>query len=212
MTLRRLRPADQLLTAIGRRLAGDHGAPSARAYPARHTPDSALSAPERRRAAALMRVNHAGEIAAQGLYHGQALTARSPDVVDHLRAAAVEERDHMRWCEQRLAELGEGPSRLAPLWFAGSFAMGAAAGLAGDRWNLGFVAETEQQVSDHLASHLKRLPPGDTRSRDIVRAMQADEERHGAEAKAAGGAALPTPVQRLMRRIAKVMTFGAYHL
>ncbi|MGH8442057.1 MAG: 2-polyprenyl-3-methyl-6-methoxy-1,4-benzoquinone monooxygenase, partial [Nevskiaceae bacterium] len=128
----------------------------------------------------------------------------------HMLAAAAEERSHLAWCEDRLDELGEGPSRLDPLWYAGSFAIGALAGLAGDRWSLGFVEETEKQVSEHLRGHLDKLPEEDTRSRVIVDAMRADEERHGREAVAAGAKPLPKAVQELMRGVARVMTRSAY--
>lgn len=164
----------------------------------------------RRHAAGLMRVNHAGEIAAQALYHGQALTARNPKVRSQLLQAASEEQQHLRWCEQRLRELDAQPSRLKPLWYAGSFAIGAAAGLAGDRWSLGFVAETEKQVGEHLQDHLRKLPSADRRSREIVQKMHQDETRHGREAQAAGGRTLPAPIRGLMRGLAGLMKFAAY--
>ncbi|MGQ0528661.1 MAG: 2-polyprenyl-3-methyl-6-methoxy-1,4-benzoquinone monooxygenase [Panacagrimonas sp.] len=164
----------------------------------------------RREAANLMRVNHAGEVAAQGLYHGQALTARSADTREHLLAAAAEEQAHLEWCEQRLQELGDQPSRLRPLWYGASYAMGAAAGLFGDRWSLGFVAETERQVAEHLDEHLHKLPPQDDKSRQILQAMRQDEQRHGREAEHRGGAPLPAPVRGLMRQVARVMKAGAY--
>lgn len=200
--------ADRLLLRLHRALDAFAGAPP----PAAAQPERALDESARRHAAGLMRVNHAGEVAAQALYHGQALTARDPGVRNHLLAAADEEAAHLRWCEERLAELGEGPSKLRPLWYAGSFAIGAAAGLAGDKWSLGFVAETEKQVSDHLEQHLAHLPPDDARSREIVGRMREDETRHGAEALAAGGVPLPEPVRRLMQRVAAVMKFGAYRI
>lgn len=174
------------------------------------TPETQLDADERRHAAGLMRVNHAGEVAAQGLYLGQALTARDPQVREHLLKAAEEERAHLQWCEQRLAELGDKPSRLQPLWHAGSLAMGALAGLAGDKWSLGFVQETEKQVAEHLQTHLEKLPPSDSRSRSIVEKMKNDEERHGQDAAEAGALPLPAPVRGLMRRVARVMTRTAY--
>jgi ubiquinone biosynthesis monooxygenase Coq7 len=157
-----------------------------------------------------MRVNHAGEVSAQALYHGQALVSRDAALRGHLLKAADEERAHLQWCETRLQELGERSSRLSPFWYLGSFAIGAAAGIAGDRWNLGFVEETERQVVEHLDSHLQQLPQQDQRSRAIVEAMKDDEARHGAEAAAAGARSLPPPVKSLMRRIAGVMKFGAY--
>jgi len=164
----------------------------------------------RRHAAALMRVNHAGEIAAQGLYHGQALTARTVETRNALRQAAAEEGDHLAWCRERLDELGSRPSLLNPLWYAGSVAIGALAGLAGDRASLGFMAETERQVEGHLADHLDRLPADDARSRTIVQQMQADEIGHGRAAVAAGASALPEPVSRLMRMTSRIMTGTAY--
>lgn len=166
----------------------------------------------RRHAAGLMRVNHAGEVAAQALYHGQAMTARNPSTRQHLLAAAEEEAQHLHWCEQRLQELGDQPSRLRPLWYAGSYAIGAVAGLAGDRWSLGFVHETERQVAEHLDEHLHQLPEQDGQSRDIVRRMRDDEVRHGAEAEAAGGRPLPQVLRQLMRRVAGLMKFGAYRI
>lgn len=178
--------------------------------PAAGAPEADLDAAGRRHAAGLMRVNHAGEIAAQALYRGQAATAADPALREHLLGAAAEEQAHLQWCRQRLAELGEAPSRLDPLWYAGSYAIGALAGLAGDRWSLGFVEETERQVAEHLEGHLDRLPEQDARSRAIVEAMKADEERHGREAAEAGAAPLPAPVRGLMRAVAGVMTRSAY--
>jgi 3-demethoxyubiquinol 3-hydroxylase len=169
-----------------------------------------LTADERRRAAALMRVNHSGEIAAQALYHGQAIIARSETTRRLLLDAAREETDHLAWCESRLQELESRPSVLNPLWYAGSFLIGALAALAGDRASLGFVVETERQVEGHLDEHLGRLPAGDLRSRAIVHQMRADEAAHGANARAAGGTELPGPVRALMRRTAGVMTSLAY--
>ena len=169
-----------------------------------------LSEAERRASAALMRVNHAGELAAQALYHGQAFAARSAATREMLLAAASSESDHLAWCETRLRELAARPSLLNPLWYAGSFAIGAAAALLGDRASLGFVAETERQVEGHLDDHLGRLPPADTRSRAILEAMRGEEIAHGAAAAAAGGAQLPAPVRALMRYTARVMTGAAY--
>ena len=185
---------------------------AARPNPAASCPESVTLPEARRHAAGLMRVNHAGEIAAQALYHGQALTARNPRVRAALLEAARDETDHLAWCEQRVRELGSRTSLLAPVWYAGSFAIGALAGLAGDRNSLGFVAETEKQVIEHLESHLHELPPDDERSRRIVAQMQADEARHGADARDAGGRDLPGPVRNLMRRTARVMTRAAYRV
>ncbi len=195
--------ADRALRAISGR------AQASRASPATDL-RSELSEADRRRAAALMRVNHAGEIAAQALYHGQALAARSEETRTWLLDAAREESDHLAWCEARLGELGSHPSRLNPLWYAGSFAIGALAAAFGDRASLGFVAETERQVEGHLEEHLSRLPPGDERSRAILQRMREDEARHGSGARSAGAMSLPGPVRMLMRRTARVMTGTAY--
>ena len=170
----------------------------------------ALSDSEKRHSAALMRVNHSGEIAAQALYHGQALIARNQATRDLLLKAAHEETDHLAWCEARLKELDSRPSLLNPLWYAGSFAIGAVAALLGDRTSLGFVVETERQVEGHLNEHLARLSPDDARSRAILQTMRTDEIAHGMSAKAAGGAELPSPVRSLMRTTARVMTSTAY--
>lgn len=171
---------------------------------------SPLTEIEKRESAALMRVNHAGEIAAQALYHGQALVARSAATRQLLLKAADEETDHLAWCETRLKELESRPSLLNPLWYAGSFAIGAAAALLGDRTSLGFVVETERQVEGHLDEHLARLPPDDARSRAILQTMRTDEIAHGLSAKAAGGVELPSPVRFLMRNTARLMTSAAY--
>ena len=157
----------------------------------------------------MMRVNHAGEIAAQGLYHGQALVARDPRTRELLLASASEETDHLAWCETRLTELADRPSRLDPLWYAGSFAIGVLAGVVGDRTSLGFVAETERQVERHLDGHLERLPVDDARSRAIVQQMRDDEIVHGQQARDAGGAELPAPVKQLMGATARLMTSTA---
>jgi ubiquinone biosynthesis monooxygenase Coq7 len=199
---------DRLLMGLQRRLP----AQAQRGPDKRPSDDAPKDDAARRHAAGLMRVNHAGEIAAQALYQGQALTARDPKIRAHMLDAAREEEQHLKWCEERLAELGAGPSMLKPLWYAGSFAIGAAAGLAGDAWSLGFVAETERQVSEHLDDHLEKLPEEDARSRAIVSRMREDETRHGRNAEAAGGRPLPEPVRALMRRVARIMKFGAYRI
>src|SRR6516164_2733879 len=206
------RPLDSSIAALDRALR----AVLAPARTSRPVPDQAtepsppLSESDRRTSAGLMRVNHAGELAAQALYHGQALVARSAATREMLLAAARSESDHLAWCEARLTELGARPSLLNPLWYAGSFLIGAGAALLGDRASLGFVAETERQVEGHLDEHLDRLPAGDARSRAILEAMRAEEIAHGATAKAAGGAELPSLVCALMRRTARIMTGSAY--
>jgi ubiquinone biosynthesis monooxygenase Coq7 len=172
--------------------------------------DSPLTEVEKRQAAALMRVNHAGEIAAQGLYRGQAALSRSRTTREFMQRAAGEEGDHLAWCEHRLHELGSRPSRFNPVWYLGSFVIGAAAALFGDALSMGFVTETERQVEGHLASHLDRLPASDQRSRQIVELMKSDEAAHAQAARAAGAAALPEPIPTLMRVAARVMTGTAY--
>ena len=171
-----------------------------------------LDAQGRRHVAGLMRVNHTGEVCAQALYDGQAAFARDPATRAHLETAAAEETDHLAWCAGRLQELDDRPSLLNPLWYAGSFAIGAAAALAGDRWSLGFVVETERQVETHLGEHLQRLPPSDLRSRAILEAMQIDEARHADNALARGGQKLPPPIPTLMRGASAVMKAVAYRL
>lgn len=167
---------------------------------------------DRRLSGALMRVNHVGEVCAQALYQAQALSARTPELRAQMLRAAQEEADHLAWTRQRLDQLGDRPSLLNPLWYAGSFAIGLAAGRAGDAVSLGFVVETERQVEEHLASHLERLPHSDQASRAIVDQMRLDEMRHGQEAREAGAAELPAPVQALMRAAARVMTTAAHRI
>jgi ubiquinone biosynthesis monooxygenase Coq7 len=166
----------------------------------------------RRHAAGLMRVNHTGEVCAQALYVGQATVARDESTRRDLLHAAQEETDHLAWCDDRLAELHSRPSLLNPLWYAGSYAIGVAAGLAGDGWNLGFVVETERQVEAHLDQHLESLPAGDERSRAILRTMKADEARHADHAQAAGARVLPPPVPHLMALTSAVMKAVAYRV
>ena len=203
---------DRLIIAFDRALCGaartDHGSGSEN--PAGDIADETLDDRERRHSARLMRVNHAGEVAAQALYRGQSLVARDAETRKAMDQAAREENDHLAWCRSRLEEFGSAPSRLDPLWYAGSLAIGAAVGLAGDRWSLGFVVETERQVVEHLDDHLARLPDGDRRSRALLRRMQADEQRHATRARAAGGAALPPVVRCAMRAASTVMTRSAY--
>ncbi len=180
--------------------------------PAEEFQDEPLTPAEQRHSAGLMRVNHAGEVAAQGLYIGQAATAREDSTADLLRQAGRDELDHLRWCQERLAELSAKPSALTPLWHGGAVAIGMLNGLGGDRWSLGFVAETERQVEKHLSSHLPRLPASDHRSRAIIERMIDDEAGHRMSANAAGGRALPWPMKVAMRLSAKVMTTTAYRL
>jgi ubiquinone biosynthesis monooxygenase Coq7 len=168
-----------------------------------------MSQTERALSIALLRVDHAGEVAAQALYEGQALTARSEALKAHLQEAAAEEGDHLAWCAARLRELGGRPSYLGPLWYSGSLTLGAMAGRAGDRWSLGFLAETETQVTNHLEAHLAELPAGDHRSRAILEQMRVDEHQHASAAVAQGAATLPAPVRHLMQAMSKVMTLGA---
>lgn len=187
-------------------------ASSRRPYPDADLPDVALSETEKKHAAGLMRINHSGEVCAQALYAGQALTARNPEAQRALLEAADEETEHLAWCEKRLTELGSHKSLLNPLWYAGSFALGAFAGALGDKWNLGFLAETERQVEGHLDSHLDKLPPQDAKSRAVVEQMKIDEIKHADTAIAHGGAELPAPVRQAMRLTSKVLTLAAYRL
>ena len=189
------------------------GANSQRPVPGPHSGHhSVLDAAERKHAAGLMRVNHVGEVCAQALYQSQKLVARNPDIQEMLNHSGQEEMDHLAWCETRLHELGSHTSYLNPLWYAGSFAIGLAAGLAGDKWSLGFVSETEKQVESHLESHLEKLPREDERSRAIVNQMRMDEIVHGQAAKDAGGVSLPQPIQKIMQMMSKVMTTTAYKI
>jgi ubiquinone biosynthesis monooxygenase Coq7 len=207
-------PLDRLIAGIdtGLRISLARAEPPATAYPGENAHSRELDEAERRHAAGLMRINHAGEVCAQALYLGQAAMARDEATRAHLLAAAQDEADHLSWCERRLDELGSAPSALNPLWYAGSYALGAATAAIGDRISLGFVVETERQVEAHLADHLERLPEGDARSRAVVEQMQADEARHGAEARHAGGVDLPQPVPRLMAFAADLMKWAAYRL
>lgn len=205
---RLIAPADQALRTL---FAVDHAVTRPqRPYPADGIEETLVEPAQRRQAAALMRVNHAGEIAAQALYQGQALVAANPVVRESLIEAGREEAEHLAWCSRRIEELGGRTSVFNPLWYAGSFAIGAFAGLAGDRNSLGFVAETERQVVEHLQHHLQLLPHQDERTRAIVRQMSADEARHGSNATSAGAATLPSFAAGLMRLTAKVMTRGSY--
>ena len=205
-------PADQALISLDRALRALFAPVRAsRPIPGETVPGagSRLDESGRRQAASLMRVNHAGEVAAQGLYHGQSLVARDPAIRALLERAGREEADHMAWCETRLKELGSRPSLLRPLWYAGSFAIGVAAGLASDPVSLGFLAETERQVEHHIDSHLEQLPAEDRRSRDILSAMRDDEQAHGEMATRSGAVTLPAPIRHLMRATSRLMTTTA---
>jgi len=197
---------DRALRTLAGRPTTSRQAPGAELAPAELAPD------ERRHAAGLMRVNHTGEVCAQALYAAQALVARDPAVRQAFANAAREEEEHLAWTQERLAELADRPSLLNPLWYGASFAIGIAAGLGGDRGNLGFVLETERQVEEHLTGHMERLPASDARSRAIVEQMRDDEARHGEAARAAGASELPFAVKGLMRVAANVMRFVAYRV
>jgi ubiquinone biosynthesis monooxygenase Coq7 len=207
-------PIDRLIIEFDTALRSVVGGANAQ----RPTPDSEqssksiLDAQERKHAAGLMRVNHVGEVCAQALYQSQKLVARNPQIQEMLSHSGQEEMDHLAWCETRLQELGSHTSYLNPFWYAGSFAIGLAAGLAGDKWSLGFVAETEKQVENHLESHLEKLPQEDHRSRAIVEQMRVDEIEHGQAAVQAGGAVLPEPIQKMMQAMSKIMTKTAYKI
>ena len=207
-------PIDRLIIEFDTALRSVLGGANAK----RSTPGSEpglnnpLDAAERKHAAGLMRVNHVGEVCAQALYQSQKLVARDPQIQEMLNHSGQEEMDHLAWCETRLQELGSHTSYLNPIWYAGSFAIGLAAGLAGDKWSLGFVAETEKQVENHLDSHLETLPKDDQRSRAIVEQMRIDEIEHGQAAKNAGGAVLPEPIQKMMQGMSKIMTSTAYKI
>ncbi len=204
---------DNLITAFDNSLRTVFApARAARTNPAADLPEAGLDETEKREAEALMRVNHVGEVCAQALYQGQALTARNPEARLALEEAAREETDHLAWCEDRIEELGGRKSLLNPLWYAGSFALGAAAGALGDKWNLGFLAETERQVEAHLDEHLRQLPEQDAKSRAIVEQMKADEIRHAQTAVHYGAAELPAPVKFAMRGMSSAMKRIAHRI
>jgi len=194
------------------RLSTGEAPPARRENPAGAAVSAELDPEQRRHAAGLMRINHTGEICAQALYAGQAATAHNDATREAMQSAADEEIDHLAWCEDRLRELDSRPSLLNPLWYAGSFAIGAAAGIAGDEWSLGFVKETENQVEAHLEDHLERLPPGDARSQAILDQMKADEAKHAEMAEAAGARDLPEPIRRAMTFTAGIMKALAYRI
>jgi ubiquinone biosynthesis monooxygenase Coq7 len=204
---------DTLISGFDRALRAVASVTSAApASPGATIPDAPLEAPERKHAAALMRVNHVGEICAQALYHGQAVVTGDAQLREHLERAGAEEGAHLAWTAERLRELGGRPSLLNPVWYAGSFALGALAARLGDPVSLGFVSETELQVERHLEEHIGKLPAADARSRAVLDVMREDEIRHGREARAAGGVDLPLPARVAMRVMGKVMTTTAYYV
>jgi ubiquinone biosynthesis monooxygenase Coq7 len=212
MSLRHYNLIDSLLFQMDDTIRTVFGSPpsAGRPNPADATPQTDLSASERTQSARLMRVNHSGEICAQALYQGQALTAQRPELRTQLAQAALEEGDHLAWCKTRLKELDSHTSLLNPIFYAGSFVIGAVNGKVGDHWNLGVLAETERQVVNHLEEHLNRLPPQDQKSRAILETMKVEEMAHEDEAHNAGGMTLPLPIRLLMRVTAKVMTKSAF--
>jgi ubiquinone biosynthesis monooxygenase Coq7 len=212
MSTRDYSPIDRALVNLDHAMRTLFGRPltTERPDPAEGIPDTELSEKERKHIARLMRINHTGEVCAQALYQGQALTARLPEVRHRMERSAQEENDHLDWCETRIKELGDRKSLLNPLWYAGSFTMGALAGLAGDKWSLGFVVETERQVESHLDEHLAEIPRADRKTRAVLEEMKADEMHHAEVAKAAGGAPLPGPIKLAMSLASKVMTRSVY--
>jgi ubiquinone biosynthesis monooxygenase Coq7 len=185
---------------------------SARAHPDANIAEADLTESEKKQAGALMRVNHTGEICAQALYSGQSLTSKSAETTAALKQAALEETEHLAWCKTRISDLGGRTSLLNPLFYFGSFSLGAIAGAVGDKWSLGFVEETEKQVGAHLASHLEKLPQSDQKTRKIIEQMQQDEAKHANEAKQQGAAELPAPAKFLMQQVSKLMTSSSYYL
>lgn len=214
MSTRNYSPADKVIGNLDNALRTLFGQPqlTERPDPAADVAEANMSEAEKKHAAGLMRVNHAGEVSAQGLYTGQALTARLPDVREKMERAAMEENDHLEWCDQRLKALDSHRSLLNPVWYFGSVAIGAAAGVAGDKWSLGFVAETEHQVIRHLDEHLEQLPQQDNKSRAVVEQMKEDEAHHATIALQHGGADLPAPVKKVMGLTSKIMTSLAYRI
>ncbi len=212
MTTRNFSPIDRVLVNLDQAVRTVFGRPptTGRPNPAKGIAEAEFSEQERKHIARLMRINHTGEVCAQALYQGQALTARRPEVQQSMERSAREENDHLHWCETRIGELGDRKSLLNPLWYAGSFTIGALAGLVGDKWSLGFVVETERQVENHLDGHLAEIPVTDRKTRAVLDEMKTDEMHHAEVAKAAGGATLPGPVKLAMRLASKVMTRSVY--
>ena len=214
MTERHYTPLDKLLVTFDTTVRTLFGQPkiTERPNPAKNIEESDMDEKIRDHTARLMRINHTGEVCAQALYQGQALTAKLPEVRANMERAAAEENDHLDWCENRLRELDSRTSYLNPFWYAGSFAIGALAGIAGDKWSLGFVGETERQVEGHLDSHLQQIPESDQKTRAILEQMKTDEIQHGESAMHAGGAELPKPIKEAMKATSKLMTGTVYYL
>jgi 3-demethoxyubiquinol 3-hydroxylase len=209
---RKYSPLDDLIINFDQAVRTVFGEPlsTGRADPSQNLMDGEMNAAEKQLSARLMRINHAGEVAAQALYQGQALTARSVQVQENMKRSALEEHDHLRWCQQRVTDLGSHVSFLNPVWYLGSFTIGSVAGMVGDKWSLGFVAETERQVVAHINDHLSRLPEPDQKSRAILEQMRQDEAHHATVAVKHGGVPLPKPIPWLMQQMSKVMTRTAY--
>lgn len=207
-----LSPIDRLITHLDTFIKTTTGSVGHRdrPSPAETMSEPELSAEERAYSARLMRINHCGEVCAQALYHGQAMTARNPQTSAVMQQAAAEERDHLSWCEQRIKELDSHVSVLNPFWYAASFSMGALTGLLGDKVNLGFIAATEEEVCRHLDEHLEKLPPGDEKSRSILSQMRDDESRHATTAMEHGGSRYPDSIKSIMRQVSKLMTRSTY--
>jgi ubiquinone biosynthesis monooxygenase Coq7 len=212
MNTRDYTPLDRLLINFDHAVRTVFGRPQTteRPDPAEGLPEAELSDSQRKHVARLMRINHTGEVCAQALYQGQAMTAHHPETRNSMARSAQEENDHLDWCERRIKDLGDHKSLLNPLWYAGSFAIGAAAGLAGDKWSLGFVVETERQVESHLDGHLAQIPPHDGKTRAILEQMKEDEIHHAHLARDAGGVELPPPIRLAMKLTSKIMTRSVY--
>lgn len=214
MTIRHYTIWDKLCLSLDQtiRALTDNVQTTGKSYPAEGLTEAEMTDAERKHAASLMRINHAGEICAQALYHGQALVSRENEVQIKMQHAAIEEGDHLNWCKRRLTELNSHTSYLNPVWYAGSFCIGVMAGIIGDRWSLGFVAETERQVIRHLEGHLETLPNADMRSYKILVQMEEDEAKHRDEAIESGAKELPTPIKTGMAWVSKVMVKTAYYV
>lgn len=214
MNTREYTPVDHLLNNFDQALRTLFGQPQTtdRPNPGTFDPEAELDEKQRDHISRLMRINHTGEVCAQALYQGQALTARDDVTRESMHQSAIEENDHLQWCEQRVKELDGRLSMLNPIWYAASFTLGALAGAAGDKWSLGFVAETEKQVEGHLDKHLQQIPMQDSRTRHILRQMKEDEIAHGQKALAHGGVELPLPIKFAMRATSKLMTKSVYYL